>query len=182
MAVVLAAAAAACKPMAGRDAKAPEPPVTSIDDAEARLAENARRLEDAGIALPAATAKRATSIDASAEDGGGDGEAPMDEGADEEVADDAGGAVAPAADVAEQETRAFDDADAGPGAPAAGVAAPQRSRCERVCDLAASTCDLAQRVCDLANDHEDEDRYVQACTRAEEQCEAASDACAGCED
>lgn len=55
-----------------------------------------------------------------------------------------------------------------------------RTRCERVCDLAAATCDLRDRICNLAGDHPDDTRYADACTRADDQCTAAKSYCDGC--
>ncbi len=55
-----------------------------------------------------------------------------------------------------------------------------RSRCERVCSLAAATCDLRDRICDLASDHPDDARYDDACMRAEDQCVAARSYCDSC--
>jgi hypothetical protein len=67
--------------------------------------------------------------------------------------------------------------DDGEAAPARDEAEP---RCDRVCDLADATCDLATRICDLADDHPNEDRYTQACTRARNTCERATEACRDC--
>ena len=181
--LVVAGAATACKPM-GKDMRAPQGPVTSIDDAESRLAANARRLEAAGISVPDAAPAPTEEAEVSEGDGGGgddataldDDDAPQGEGAGAEVAADG------------VDERDFVEEDAGPAPPAAagssdGFAAKRsdRSRCDRICELAASTCDLAQRVCDLADDHPDEARYQHACSDAELQCQAATDACSGCE-
>ena len=55
-----------------------------------------------------------------------------------------------------------------------------RTRCERVCDLSATTCELQDRVCTLAGNHPDDVRYEDACRRAEDQCEAATRSCESC--
>ncbi|MEM6995634.1 MAG: hypothetical protein AAF721_34300 [Myxococcota bacterium] len=55
------------------------------------------------------------------------------------------------------------------------------SRCDRVCDLAEATCGLAGHICSLAEKHPDDARYLEACVRAERQCDAADQACQACE-
>lgn len=58
----------------------------------------------------------------------------------------------------------------------------ERSRCQRICDLARSTCELAESICALAAHHADEPRYRDACSRGEDQCRAATGACGSCRD
>jgi hypothetical protein len=56
----------------------------------------------------------------------------------------------------------------------------EAGRCQRICDLAEATCELQSRICALADDHTGEERYVAACTRADDDCRRASEACRGC--
>jgi len=55
------------------------------------------------------------------------------------------------------------------------------SRCERICELQAAICDVADRICSLAEEHAGEEKYDDACTRAGDRCEQATEACSGCE-
>ena len=54
-------------------------------------------------------------------------------------------------------------------------------RCERICDLRAAICDVAERICVMAEEHADDAKYADACTRAEARCEQATNACDNCE-
>ncbi|MCA9656531.1 MAG: hypothetical protein KC501_41895 [Myxococcales bacterium] len=61
-------------------------------------------------------------------------------------------------------------------------ATPQvMNRCERVRTLAQRICELSDRMCTLAGEHEGEQRYQDACGRAEQSCEEARIAADGCE-
>lgn len=55
-----------------------------------------------------------------------------------------------------------------------------KSRCERICSLRDAICDVSERICGLAESHEDDTKYVEACTRSESRCEQASTACSSC--
>jgi hypothetical protein len=54
-------------------------------------------------------------------------------------------------------------------------------RCERISELKTAICDVAERICGLAEDHEDEPKYAEACTRAGDRCEQATEASDSCE-
>jgi hypothetical protein len=54
------------------------------------------------------------------------------------------------------------------------------AQCGRICDLAEATCELHEKICTLADEHEGEQRYVAACTRADDDCRRASEACRAC--
>ncbi len=54
------------------------------------------------------------------------------------------------------------------------------NRCDELCDLAHATCDLEAKICDLAGRHAGEPRYAEVCTRAGDDCRAASEACNLC--
>ena len=171
------------------------PAIDSIDSAERALADNARRLADAGVPLPtgelAEPGVREEAEDAAAAEPDAGGDRDADEGADEgEVAGEGEGqaGVQPTPVTTPTTTVAPDDAPPEPDREYAfsgdeeKSARPRSRRCTRICDLAEASCDLAEQICDLAQRHEDEPRYQAACARAEAQCEAASAACDRCED
>lgn len=54
------------------------------------------------------------------------------------------------------------------------------SRCERICSLKDAICDVSARICGLAETHEDDTKYLEACTRSESRCEQATTACSTC--
>ena len=54
------------------------------------------------------------------------------------------------------------------------------TKCDAACNVATSTCELTDRICYLARDHEGEDKYQVVCTRAEEDCQVATEACVAC--
>jgi hypothetical protein len=161
---------------AGRPAGFAEPPPQrAIDEYEAELRRNERRLADLGVFVTESGAPVAGQSDvarAAAEEVAPAGEAaPAEQDVEAEAGVDAAMAerkAAPAAPRAEARRRRWK----APGA--------HRDRCEQLCDLAQSTCELADRVCGLAADHQSEPRYQRACNRATGQCEAASDGCSRC--
>ncbi|NVB38903.1 hypothetical protein G6O69_13760 [Pseudenhygromyxa sp. WMMC2535] len=53
-------------------------------------------------------------------------------------------------------------------------------RCESVCGLAEGICELEVRICELGEAHPEDPAYADACERAIEDCELASDACERC--
>lgn len=175
----------ACKPAAPAHFPAAGLP-DDIAAIEAELARNRAELESAGIMVAMAGPPRLE---------------PQPPSAGDDGADKAAGA--PAADSDYTEAEAEEVADEPPSAPppepTVGEAEPVRpatvsrqerlrvrarrdspSRCDRICELADLTCDLAQRVCTLAHSHAGEPRYEEACTRAQDQCRAASSACTDC--
>jgi hypothetical protein len=73
-----------------------------------------------------------------------------------------------------QGLRLFNDDDEAEPAREAGAS------CDRVCQLAETICDLEGKICDLAERHDGEQRYADACERAEKHCETATAACRDC--
>ena len=69
------------------------------------------------------------------------------------------------------------DSDSG-GVPMADD--PQQ--CTRICDLADAICELEASICTLAADHEEQERYTDACARVQSDCKRAQEACSGCSD
>lgn len=73
---------------------------------------------------------------------------------------------------------------AGETSPVGPKVAPQKkdaaSRCERICSLKDAICDVSARICGLAETHEDDAKYLEACTRSETRCEQATTACSSC--
>jgi len=69
-----------------------------------------------------------------------------------------------------------------PGVEAGDGATPASDgdRCTRVCGLADAICDLEANICRLASEHEDDERYTNACARAQTDCERAESACEEC--
>lgn len=57
---------------------------------------------------------------------------------------------------------------------------PARDRCTNICELATTVCDLEAKICSLANAHAEDDRYANACTRAQGDCATAEEACDAC--
>lgn len=54
--------------------------------------------------------------------------------------------------------------------------------CGPICGPAEAICDLSVRICGLADEHEEEERYLDACERAEKDCARAAEACEECRD
>ncbi len=54
--------------------------------------------------------------------------------------------------------------------------------CAPICGPADAICDLSARICGLADEHEEEERYANACERAEKDCARAAEACEECRD
>lgn len=129
----------------------------------------------------------------------------MAAGADAAYAEDHAEAEAePSRDLRYTEPASFDDLQArldeldanlsaegipAPGTSDVGLTRPEaktttdgEDRCQRICDLKAAICDVAERICGLAEDHEDEAKYADACTRASNRCEQATEACDRCGD
>lgn len=182
----------------------------SLDDIEAELDRNGQQLASAGIlvaqATPGATASPsgydapAPEVAPSAEEDdtdlhADDGEALDDGGAggDAPTAFEPEPEPTPATMPVEREEASVAYAPEADESPREGRSSRRRvrstssrkrepTRCDRVCDLADATCDLEVQICTLAEEHADDPRYASACLRAEEQCEAAADACNACED
>lgn len=104
-------------------------------------------------------------------------------------AGDVGGAAAtePMQQPAEEKAKAGEApaADAAPAPPTRAAAkrrsrGPAKDRCERICTIAEATCGLSDRICELAQRHPGDERYRNACARAEQDCEVASHACRDC--
>ncbi len=185
----LASALAGCK----SDAKS-APPMAPLDDLaaiESELDANASRLQAQGIRLAQATMPAPAVEPAEAKLGGDD-----DASHQESERDFAGDLEpAPAAPPEPEDAPSMDSA-AEESVTVAGRSAERKqkrssrrrdkkaadTRCDRICDLAESTCALSDRICALANEHVDDVRYAEACTRAEAQCEAAAEACTACAD
>jgi hypothetical protein len=157
--IVALAGAAGCRSKAGvaRQATA-VPEQADLETYLAALDDNASELRGAGVVVPVPTAG------STATPGEADAEPALDE--DVPVADEAGG---DASSTTVEESAKRD------------TAIRREPRCDRVCDLAQMACELEARICDLAAEHSDEDRYARACTRAQAQCEAATEACRTCE-
>ena len=60
--------------------------------------------------------------------------------------------------------------------------ATDQDRCTRICNLADAICDLEANICRLASEHEDDERYTNACARAQTDCERAQTGCEECGD
>ncbi|MEM6292632.1 MAG: hypothetical protein AAGA54_15275 [Myxococcota bacterium] len=193
----LACALTGCK----SDAKS-APPMAPLDDLaaiESELDVNASRLESQGIRVAQATAPAVEPRPPELKlDDDGDGDDAEDAVAEESGRDYAG-AVAPVpppsapADETTISSAESERIEADEAAPRSRQREKKRSsrrrerrsatsRCDRICDLAESTCELSDRICALANEHVDDVRYAEACTRAEAQCEAAAEACSACAD
>lgn len=175
-------------------AESPAADLEDIVEIESALAVNAERLEAQGVRLARVTEPRldtadgaapARSFDNDETEGNAPGPAPVTPAAEPEPAFEPQPAPPPVEDAVSADAPARDVAR--------GVSLSNRrsekrkkrgkkTRCERVCDLAAATCTLADRICGLADEHIDDVRYEDACERAESQCEAASDACSACEE
>ncbi len=56
------------------------------------------------------------------------------------------------------------------------------SACANICATAEAICELRDRICALADEHADEDRYREVCTRASSDCDVADAACSACGD
>jgi len=69
-----------------------------------------------------------------------------------------------------------DMAAAAPG-PSTGSVDP---RCENLCDLSGAICELEVKICGLSELHAGDPTYAEACSRAIDDCEVASDACDHC--
>gem|GEM_PF-1847459 len=162
---------------AGRQGSAERPKPTEPDAIAAELDRNERALADLGISIEAP--------------GGGGGdvsvmstpqpeppatvpdespESPPEPGPPPEPEPE------PVAATDDDDEYEVEDADA---SPIREKRAP--TRCERICDLSEATCELADHVCHLAEGHTDDPRYAEACTRAQQQCRVADDACRACE-
>ncbi|MBX7077669.1 MAG: hypothetical protein K1X88_00695 [Nannocystaceae bacterium] len=165
--------------------------VAVADDVDAiarALADNERRLADAGVAVayraPAPAVSGAAGGDA-AGDGAGAGTAPVD--LDDEEKADAALQDAPevtATAPVEMETReSTHDAPLSREHRRAKRASTrdEDDRCDRLCGLAETTCELRDRVCELSERHQGDTRYSDSCARAEDQCDAATVHCESCE-
>ncbi|MEX1365749.1 MAG: hypothetical protein AB1Z98_21660 [Nannocystaceae bacterium] len=185
----LGVALSACKPQ-GTDAPRPDLDRWSLAEIEAQLERNDRALAEAGIMVAAAT----PATEPAPSDGGGDFGQQTAPAVVEAEDDDASEYPAPgpseAPEAIAESSMEYEPADA----PRREISRKDRrasnraerressSRCERICDLADATCSLEAQICDLAARHPEQERYLLACERAELQCEAAMDACDGCDD
>lgn len=163
------------------------PRAGSLADYEALLAHNAAELEAAGIvvaradahptspATPGAATPERSYAERQPEDAAPEAEAtdelaPSAPEAPPSQADGHALPAAPTVTFGESKRRSSMD----------GRARKASTRCERICELAQIACELEARICDLAEGHPDDPRYAQACTRAADQCEVASQACTRC--
>lgn len=182
---VVLVAASACKPDASR---APRADLDNIAAIESELAANAARLQAQGVPVTSVAQEGAdAAVPADPVAAGGaapDSPEPEPEPAEPPPApsiaeaDEESMAEAPARDRRDGRNRRLEASEKR----AKKSKDKERTRCERICDLADSTCDLAGRICALAEEHVDDVRYEEACDNAEAQCEAASEACETCED
>jgi hypothetical protein len=53
-------------------------------------------------------------------------------------------------------------------------------RCQQICDLSEISCGLGDQICELAERHPDDTDYAEACERANDDCDAAKEACDAC--
>lgn len=169
-----------------------------IDAIEAALATRETELADEGIIVAYRDTRPAPTDTKKAESPGAGAQTSVDEEATSpmepgvEKADDP---VAPAIDM--------EAADAPPLTSSRGSSAPRdnaverednrsgrktrrakqatvRDRCENRCALVEPTCGLRDRICDLAERHLGDERYLRACDRAEDQCDATERECSVC--
>lgn len=186
----LGVALSACKPKAS-DAPQADLDSWSLAEIEAELERNDRALAEAGIMVAAATpATEPGPSDA----GGGLSQqaAPVVVETDDDDSSESPAPVPPsdAPEPIAESSMDYEPADVSRRTVSRkerrGSSRAERressSRCERICDLADATCSLEAQICDLAARHPEQERYLLACERAELQCEAAMDACDGCDD
>lgn len=166
-------ATAACAQRPSKTAMHPTAPV----DIEAELARNEAALREAGITVPAAPAPAAPMAKTSPEQ---EIDEDQDQGEYEEI-EQAMEDAAPASMSPPRAVESSETVSRPRGRGARATRNDESSRCDRVCDLSQTTCELAEHICGLAHQHPDENRYVEACARAERQCEAADQACQRCE-
>jgi hypothetical protein len=197
-----ASTAAGCRPQR-KDAQSPGP--STIEEAERRLAANAEALSAEGIVVPTRVAVSTVPSPivrdplepppAEDSDTDPDGPSPDPEPTDVPFDEDAPESQPPEP----SPSREVDEDSPAPAAPRdqersfrfdkrRGVRVTDRNkrkknrtRCERVCDLAEATCDLQLQICGLAERHVTDVRYEEACSRAELQCEAAARECRACD-
>jgi hypothetical protein len=186
LAVLVGVAAQACKTK--EKAEAPGQVQDDIATIDALLAERDRVLQDEGIVVAYRQPTLETPIEPAPD--GEEIEAPPEPEPDREVTP--AEPIAPEADApqlspAKPSTDVYDGVQhkrlerrRTGGRERRKIAREDRSRCERVCELADTTCGLHERVCSLAEDHPDDARYEAACRRAEDQCDAARRHCESC--
>jgi hypothetical protein len=173
VALLAALALSACKRTA---AESSSPAPATLDEAEARLADNAAALAAEGIAV--AGAGEPTKAETASE-------AAEDESVNEAAGDDVDApqpTAEPADDRESVQLEASEESRAFKRRRAATRRDREAPRCERVCNLAEATCDLQLQICALADRHPGDIRYDDACDRAELQCDAAARECQLCAD
>lgn len=147
-----------------------QPAPTTLDEAQARLAENADALQAAGVYVPPAPGR----------DRGAEGDGARADAVAPAEPDDAPTTTSRAGAPEEAEERAIVSKEAKKDRRAARNRTS--TRCERVCGLAEATCDLQVQICELSDRHPGDVRYADTCARAQQQCDAAARECQRCDD
>lgn len=183
-ALFVTATLAACKPHPTRP---PRRDVSgmNVEQIERELARNREDLEAAGVFIPppvdaAPRTESPPALEGGTTPGTGEpaeaapeGEAPVAGPVDEPIAAAPAEELDTAArDLSVRSRRSRIDRD---------ERRENRTRCERICDLADVTCDLQDQICALADRHAHDVRYQAACERAELQCAAAERECELCD-